>query len=361
MRKTALVAFAVLAALALAGSALAAYSSARLVVATQGKGLRIGVSVANGDDPTARAAIYVPNGYTLGSPTGGAKLGTVTATAAAADLGGAVLPLTGELDAVDPGTLTAAQKTGVSQCLAGQAAAQTWMLRLSAVGQMLEVPMLVVPATPAEAAAGYQAKLVVCLPPPDLPSGAPGRAPFGAKVLSTTFGVSAIAPPTAPGESRWTATFTPYRPGAGIASPAGTVETQSIHRVPARLTLTYTKKRVVVRGRVMTKVTFASAATEAGKPAGGPITTSAGGKKVGGARGSFTFAGASVTLTATADLHRGTAVPTGAAPSSADLWYTDLGAGACIKTAIFGGPACVAATVGRATPRSSVRIAGFRR
>jgi hypothetical protein len=111
----------------------------------------------------------------------------------------------------------------------------------------------------------------------------------------------------------------------------------------------------------MTKVTFSSTATEAGKPANGPITTRAGGKTVGGAKGSFTFAGASVTLTAVADLHKGTAVPTGAAPSNADLFYTDLGAGACVKTAIFGGVACAVATVARATPRASVRIVGFRK
>jgi len=75
--------------------------------------------------------------------------------------------------------------------------------------------------------------------------------------------------------------------------------------------------------------------------------------------GSFTFKGATVTLTATADLHKGTSVPTGAAPSNADLFYTDLGAAACTKTPIFGGVPCVAATVARATPKASVRIVGF--
>ena len=370
MKKTirvAVAACAALAALAFAGSALAAYASPKIAVSTQGAGLRIGAVVSNGDDPTARVAIYIPNGYTVGAPAAGTKLGAVTATAAAADLGGAILPLTGQLDAVDPNGLTAAQKTGVAQCLAGQTASQTWVLHLTAAGQTLDIPMLVVPAVPAEAAVGYQAKLLVCLPPPDLPSGTPGRAQFGAKLLSATFAVSAITPPAATGDSRWTAAFTPYNPGAGTVNVAGTVETQSIHHVPTKVALTYTKQRVVtsklVKGKrvraVSTKVTFASSTTEAGKAATGTVTTTAGGKKVGGAKGSFTFKGASVTLTATADLHKGASVPTGAAPSNADLFFTDLGAGACTKTPIFGGVPCVAATVARATPKASVRIAGF--
>ena len=44
--------------------------------------------------------IYIPTGYQIGTPAAGTKLGDVTATAAAADLGGAILPLTGELQAV---------------------------------------------------------------------------------------------------------------------------------------------------------------------------------------------------------------------------------------------------------------------
>lgn len=372
MRNTisvAVAACAALAALALAGTALAAYTSPKLAASVQGGGMRIGAVVANTDDPTARAAIYIPNGYTLSAPAAGAKLGTVTATAAAADLGGAILPLTGELDAVDPNTLTAAQKQGIAICLNGATASQTWVLHLTAAGQTLDVPMLVVPAVAQEAAVGYQAKLLVCLPPPDVPSGTPGRAQFGAKLLSATFGVSAITAPTTAGDSRWTAVFTPYNPGVGTVNAAGTVETQSIVHVPTKLTLKYAKTRVVtsklVKGKrvkiVSTRVSFSSSATEAGQPAVGPITTTAGGKRVGGAKGSFTFKGAAVTLTATADLHKGTAVPTGAAPSNADLFYTDLGAGSCTKTPIFGGVPCVAATVARATPKASVRITGYRK
>lgn len=373
MKKTirvAVAAGAAIGALAFAGSALAAYTSPKIVASSQGAaGMRIGAVVANTDDPTARVAIYIPNGYTIGTATAGSKLGTVTATAAAADLGGAILPLTGELDAVDPNTLTAAQKAGVSICLNGQSATQTWVLHLTAAGQTLDVPMLVVPAAGPEATVGYQAKLLVCLPPPDVPSGTPGRAQFGAKLLSATFGVSAIAAPAATGDSRFTSVFTPYNPGVGTVNAAGTVETQSVVHVPTKLTLTYTKKRVLttklVKGKrvraVGTRVAYSSTVTEAGKPATGTVVATAGGKKVGGAKGTFTFTGAATTLTAVADLHKGTAIPTGAAASNADLFYTDLGASACTKTAIFGGAPCVASTVARATPKASVRITGFRK
>jgi hypothetical protein len=211
--------------------------------------------------------------------------------------------------------------------------------------------------------------MVVCLPPADTPPGSPGRAPFGTKLLSATFGVSAIAPPTTTGDSRWTATFTPYNPGVGTVNGGGTVEAQSIVHIPARVALKVTKRRVlttkVAMGKrvsvVGTHVTFAATASEAGNPAPGPITTTAGGKKVGGARGSFTFTGAAIVVTATANLHKRTAVPTGTAAANADLFYTDLGGSACTKTAIFGGVSCVSATVARATPKASVRVIGFRK
>lgn len=357
-------------ALSLAGSATAAYTSAKIAVASANPAVaagavRIGVVVANSDDATARAAIYIPNGYTVTAAAAGTKLGDVTATAAAADLGGAILPLTGELDAVDPNSLTAAQKAGVAACLNGATAAQTWVLHLTAAGQTLDVPMLVVTAVPAEAASGYQAKLLVCLPPPDVPAGTPGRAQFGAKLLSATFTSSAISQPAAAGDYRWTSLFTPYNPGVGTVNAAGTVETQSIQHIPTKLALTYTKKRVVVlrsgKRRVGTRVQFSSAVTEGTTPAAATVVTKAGTKKVGGAKGSFIFFGKSVTLTSTADLHKGTAIPTGAAPSNADLFYAELGQSACTKTAIFGGVACVDATVGRATPSASVRIKGYTR
>src|SRR3954452_1720269 len=178
MRKSiraALLACAALSSLAFASSAFAAYTSPKLVVASltpqaagSGGPVRVGVTVANTDDPTAKLQIYTPAGYKIATPPAGTKLGDVTAPAAAADLGGAILPLTGELQSV------AANPAGAAQC--GVAAAQYWNLHLTAAGQILDVPMYVVTASAGEQTAGYQAKLVVCLPPPDIPPGTPGRA-----------------------------------------------------------------------------------------------------------------------------------------------------------------------------------------
>ena len=89
MRKSiraALFACAALSTLALASSALAAYTSPKLVVgsltpqaAGSGGPVRVGVTVANTDDPTARVQIYIPAGYQIGTPGAGTKLGDVTA------------------------------------------------------------------------------------------------------------------------------------------------------------------------------------------------------------------------------------------------------------------------------------------
>ena len=233
--RTALFMCAVLSTLAFANAAFASYSP-RLVVAgltpqAAGGGgpVRIGAVVSNADDPTAKVQIYIPTGYQIGTPAVGTKLGDVTATASAVDLGGAILPLTGELQSV------AANPAGAAQC--GVAAAQYWNLHLTAAGQILDVPMYVVTASAGEQTAGYQAKLVVCLPPPDIPPGTPGRAQFGAKLLTASFGVSAITEPTATGDFRWTSLFTPYTPTKGTPNAAGTVETQALQHIPTQIKL----------------------------------------------------------------------------------------------------------------------------
>jgi hypothetical protein len=364
------------AALAFAGSALASFSP-KLVVSSLtpqaaggGGPVRIGVTVGNSDDPTAKVSIYVPTGYQVATPGAGTKLGDVTATAAAADLGGAVLPLTGELDAIAPTTATT---TAAAQC--GVTPAQTWNLQLTAAGQTLNIPMFVVPATAAETQLGYSAKLVVCLPPPDVPTGTPGRAQFGAKLLTATFSSSAISQPTSTGDYRWTSVWTPYTPGKGTPNAAGTVEVQSIRHVPTQVTLTANRRKVTtfrthkVRGKtvrtkvVRTLVKFSTKVTENAQPAASAvITTTAAGKRVGGASGSFTFAGGkTVTIIATAVVDSDTgSISTGQAAAATDLRYHDLGASGCTATTGFGVP-CADATVGGETVRAVTRIKGYAR
>jgi hypothetical protein len=376
MRRTyrfALVAVASLAALGFASSAFATFAP-KLVVSSstpQGAGsggsVRLGVVVANVDDPTARVQIYIPSGYQVASPAAGTKLGSVTATASAADLGGAILPLTGELDAIAPNA------TAAAQC--GVTAAQTWDMHLTAAGQTLDIPLYVVASSAPEAAAGYPTKLVVCLPPPDVPAGTPGRAVFGAKLLSAQFDASAITEPVATGDFRWTSLWTPYTPLKGTPNAAATVETQAIRHIPTQVTQTVTKKKLTsyrtirrhgkkVRLTVIrTQVKFSATVDASGAaPASASISTTAAGKRVGAASGSFILAaGKSATVTATALVNHAASVPTGQAASAADLFYADLGGTACTPTTIFGGLPCVDATVGGQTIKASKVVVGYRR
>jgi|GEM_PF-1673019 hypothetical protein len=370
MRRTyrlALLAVAALSALGFASSAFASFAPKLVVSSSAGGAARIGVLASNADDPTARVSIYIPAGYQVASPAVGTKLGSVTATAAAADLGGAVLPLTGELDAIPPSPAAAAQ--------CGVTAAQTWDLHLTAAGQTLDIPLYVVAGSAGEVAAGFPTKLVVCLPPPDVPAGTPGRATFGAKLLSATFDSSAITQPVTAGDYRWTSLWTPYTPTKGTTNAAGTVETQAIRHVPTQVKQTITKKKLTsyktirrhgkkVKVKVIrTQVKFSATATANGAaPASASISTTAAGKRVGGANGAFILAaGKSATVTATALVNHGASVPTGQTAAAGDLFYSDLGAAACTKTTIFGGLPCADATVGGETLTASTVVVGYKR
>lgn len=328
---------AAVAALAFTGAALATYSP-KLVVSTAGGHARVGVLVGATDDATAKATIYIPNGYGVATPAPGTALGTVTATAAAADLGGAVLPLTGQLLAIAPTqtTIAASQACGVNPT-------QTWDMHLSAAGQTLDIPMFVVATVGPEAASGFVSKLVVCLPPPDVPVGTPGRSVFGAKLTSATFTSSAIAAPTSAGTFRWTSLWTPYNPGQGTANAAGSVETQALHTAPVTLSTKVTKKKAT-KGRTVVRV---SSIVNGGAAA---ITTTANGRRVGKATATFTLARKkSAKIVVTARVDSVASVPTGTPVSPADLFYRDLGGSACVPTAIFQGLPCIDATSGGQT------------
>lgn len=352
---------AAVATLAFAGTAFASYAPKLVVSSTGGGGLggpaRIGVVVGASDDPTAKTTIYVPTGYTVGNPAPGTDLGKVTATAAAADLGGAVLPLTGELLSIAPNPTTQAQ---AQQC--GVTPTQTWDLHLSTAGQVLDIPMFVVSTVGPEAASGYVAKLVVCLPPPDVPVGTPGRSVLGAKLLSATFASSAIAEPTAAGDYRWTSLWTPYVPTQGKANAAGSVEVQSIRHLPVALSTKFTSthitlhKTVRVKGKkkvvkVSAKRIRATSTVRAnGAAATATFTTTAAGRRIGGATGTFTVVGKkAVRVVVTARADSSASVPTGTPVSAADLFYRDLGATGCTPSAIFQGLPCIDATVGGET------------
>jgi hypothetical protein len=343
-------------ALVFAGSAFASFTPKLLVknATTAGaSGATITASVAQTDDPTAAVTIYIPNGYQVGTPNPGTKLGDVQATAQAADLGGAILPLTGELDAVDP------KNFATQQALCGvTTAAATWDLHLTAAGQTLDVPAYVVATAGSEQALG-QFKLQICLPPPDVPQGTPGRAAFGAKLLSATFGASALTPPTTAGEYRWRSLWTPYTPNTGKPNPAGTVEVQSAVRIPTQIRLAVTKKKVfktaTVKGKkvktLWTAVLVNAIVSENAAPVGDvPVTITVNGKKLGSAK-TDTAKGA---VHATFLLKKGASVTVAATGVIPDR---DPGSPGCTKTFTF---PCNDLTVPGATVKASVKVVAFK-
>ncbi len=200
--------------LALAGNALA---TQKLSVRQTSTSLTIKVSQAQSDQQPAKIQIYVPNGYTINaSQAPGTKIGTTSGSVFARDQN-IPLPLSGDVVVVPPNT-NAPGCDPVTHLT-------VWNLALSVAGQTINLPVHVDQTVGAEAALGPY-KLVVCLAPSDIPSGTPGRSPFGAQLLEAVFTVDNVF--TAPtGSAIWKAITTPYAPGTGAPNVAGTVETRS--------------------------------------------------------------------------------------------------------------------------------------
>jgi hypothetical protein len=252
-------------ALSSAGSALAAYTSPSLRVTDDRTSVTIRYTVSATDDPTAKLTFYAPTGYTasLAQPAG-TTLGTVTAQGTAADLGGALLPLTGTVQVRAAngtylsGTTQVPSAAAAQQCTGTPTHTAYWVLILQAAGQTLELPVFVdSPAAGTGASAFATASIQACLPPPDVPTGTPGRATFGFKLTQVDFKVNNVF--TSPGSSvlRWRVLATPYTPNTGRPNPAGSVEAQSVVAFPRVVSL---RKPAVRVSKGTATVTIAGAA-----------------------------------------------------------------------------------------------------
>jgi hypothetical protein len=198
------------------------------------------VTVPQSADPIAATTIYVPHGYGVNvSQPAGTTIGTVAATAFARD-DGLTLPLSGTVVAEDPATYTASSAV----CAGTPTSQAVWILNLSVLGTTLPVPLYVNPtAGPARSLGDYT--LSICLPPPDVAAGTPGRAFHGAQLLDALFTVNGVfTTPTAGGLLEWETLFTPYNPGRGTPNPAGTFEARAFVPLPivVHLASTYSKK-----------------------------------------------------------------------------------------------------------------------
>jgi hypothetical protein len=237
------------------GSALAAYTTPRLLVTDNRTGpVTIDFTQSGADDPTAKVQIFVPSGYaaTL-TQAAGTTIGTVSAVGTAADLGGALLPLTGTIQVrAASGTYSSGGSqvplsAAATQCTGTATHTAYWVLVLQAAGQTLELPAFADEVTAAPTSAFAKATVQFCLPPPDLPAGTPGRATFGFKLTRAALALNNVFTSSGDGEFRWRATATPYDPGTGRAAPTRTVEVQSVVAFPRTARLAKPTVRVAKR------------------------------------------------------------------------------------------------------------------
>ena len=181
---------AAVAALIAVPAAMAAYMSPKLEVTQTATGVVVKASLDPNDDPTAAVVILAPAGTQLTTTQApGTVLGPVKAIVKALDLAGADLPLDGQLVVAAPGQVPAATQQA---CIGAAAPLATWVMVLSAAGQTLTVPTYLVSTAGTGFAALSPAFIGICLPPPDLPVGTPGRATFGAKVYSAELAINGV-------------------------------------------------------------------------------------------------------------------------------------------------------------------------
>ena len=234
-------------ALSSAGTALAAYTTPKLLVTDASPAVTINYTQDANDDPTAKLHFFAPTEYSASlTQPAGQTIGTVTAQGTAADLGGALLPLTGTVQVRAAsgtylsGTTQVPIAAAATLCTGTATHTAYWVLILQAAGQTLELPVFVdSPARPeGTAASAYaSASIQACLPPPDVPAGTPGRATFGFKLTKVDFKVSSVFTRRELGPAALARARDAVQPRPRHAQPAGSVEAQSVIGFPRSVTL----------------------------------------------------------------------------------------------------------------------------
>jgi hypothetical protein len=256
-------------ALGWASSALGAISPRLTVTTTNSGGANVIISggiTNSAEDPFAKIQIFVPSGFALKAPVGGTTVGTVRGRVLVKDVdAGAEQSFTGELVAI--GTTDPAVAFENASCDNVPHAA-AWMMRISMNDGQASIPIFVDKTTGTETRFGAY-KLVVCLRSPDLPHTDPNRSQVGTKLNSMLLTLTGFTVPTRAGDYRWRSLWTPYAPGTATVNTAGTVEAQSIVRIPAAtLTLAAQKQRVAAKGKLRSQVKLTGKLLVGGKAAG---------------------------------------------------------------------------------------------
>ena len=226
--------------LAFAGSALAAFDPSLTMEQSSYKpGARITADVfifsKAANDPAAKITIFSPAGYSANlSAAPGTKIGRVAALAKVNDLGGGLFGLAGDVVVGNPADQTIQQNSTL--CRQSPTNQAVWILNASLSGQALQIPVFVNKVGPFTT-------LEVCLRPPDLPQGTPGRQPLGAQLVSADFTVNNVFTNGKRDVYQWSGIFTPYTPGKGTPNAAGTVEWRTLVGLPSALTLAKAKTK----------------------------------------------------------------------------------------------------------------------
>jgi hypothetical protein len=226
--------------LALAAPALAAYTPSLTIEQSSYKvgaptTADVFIFADQNDDPTAKLTIFSPAGYSsVLTQAPGTKIGAVVALVKAKALGGALLPLAGDVlvaNPADPAIMAAALRcTGITTNQAN------WVLNTSLQGQTVAIPVFVNKVGPF-------VTQQVCLPSPDIPP-ASGGATFGAQLVSADFTVKGVfTNAAAKGGYEWAGIFTPYTPGTGTPNAGGTIEWRTYVGLPTTLTLAKVKAK----------------------------------------------------------------------------------------------------------------------
>ena len=109
-----------------------------------------------------------------------------------------------------------------------------WKLVLTGFNQ--EIPLAIAVRRVATGSGAGTMSLSICLPPADVPLGTSGRAPLGSKIVRLSLTLTNVFTVPA-GTHLWHLRATPYAPGSAVANPAGAVEAEAEHGLPALLTL----------------------------------------------------------------------------------------------------------------------------
>ena len=226
--------------LAFAAPALAAYtpsltieqSSYKVGAATTAD---VFIAAPQNDDPTAKLTIFSPAGYSaVLTQAPGTKIGAVVAVVKAKALGGANLPLAGDVLVANPAD--AAIQAAAMRCTGITTNQANWVLNTQLQGQTVAIPVFVNKVGPL-------VTMQVCLPSPDIPP-ASGGATFGAQLVLADFTVRGVFTNAAvKGGYEWAGIFTPYTPGTGTPNATGTNEWRTYVGLPSSLTLAKAKAK----------------------------------------------------------------------------------------------------------------------